>query len=177
LLHILGGLDRPTKGRVNFDGIDFYRTNEQKRAQIRNKRIGFVFQFYHLMPGFSALENALLPVLIDKNRRQATLQIKKKAGELLDIVGLSNRLNHKPHQLSGGEQQRTAIVRALMNEPDILFCDEPTGNLDSETGNQILQFLLRLNKEKGLTIILVTHEQDIAKLADKAFHIKDGLFV
>lgn len=174
LLHLLGGLDRPSKGKVFFEGRDLYAIGQEQRAQIRNKRIGFVFQFYHLLPEFSALENVILPVLINAGLSAAA---QEKAKDALRLVGLGARLNHKPTQLSGGEQQRVAIARALINEPDIIFCDEPTGNLDSERGEQIVEILRNLNKEQGKTLVIVSHEEKIAKLANRIVHIRDGKLV
>ncbi len=171
LLHLLGGLDRPSRGRVLFEGEDLYTLRPEQRARIRNKRIGFVFQFYHLLPEFSALENVFLPVLINAGLPATARQ---KAKDALELVGLGLRLKHKPTQLSGGEQQRVAIARALINNPDIIFCDEPTGNLDSERGDEIVQLLQGLNQEQQKTLVIVSHEEKIAKLADRIVHIRDG---
>ena len=171
LLHLLGGLDEPSKGKVFFEGEELYHIPEEQRAKIRNERIGFVFQFYHLLPEFSALENVLLPALID---RTAFLEAKKRAEELLRLVGLQARMNHKPSQLSGGEQQRVAIARTLINDPDIIFCDEPTGNLDSRQGGQIVELLRNLNQEQGKTLVIVSHEEKIAGMANRIVHIRDG---
>lgn len=174
LLHLLGGLDRPSRGRVYFEGVDLYRTSESQRVKIRNKRIGFVFQFYHLLPEFSALENVALPALIDK---AGYSQARKKAIGLLELVGLGERISHKPAQLSGGEQQRVAIARTLINSPDVIFCDEPTGNLDSERGSQITQLLRNLNREQGKTLVIVSHDERIASIANRIVHIRDGRLV
>jgi lipoprotein releasing system ATP-binding protein len=174
LLHILGGLDEPSKGKVSFEGKGLYRIPEKERAKIRNKKIGFLFQFYHLLPEFSALENVILPALIDGI---SFSQIKEKAKRLLRVVGLQMRMNHKPAQLSGGEQQRLAIARALINNPDIIFCDEPTGNLDSQCGEQIVQLLRKLNCEQDKTLVIVSHEAKIAKMANRIIHIRDGKLV
>jgi len=171
LLHILGGLDEPSKGKVSFEGKELYRISEKERAKIRNKKIGFLFQFYHLLPEFSALENVILPALIDGI---SFSQIKEKAKRLLRVVGLQMRMNHKPAQLSGGEQQRLAIARALINNPDIIFCDEPTGNLDSQCGEQIVHLLCNLNCEQDKTLVIVSHEAKIAKMANRIIHIQDG---
>ena len=173
LLHLLGGLDRPTKGEVTVDGNNLYSLSDAERARFRNKKIGFIFQFYHLLPEFSALENVMLPALIANGRDKKSLIQKARSG--LDRVGLSERLDHRPSQLSGGEQQRVAIARALMNDPQILFCDEPTGNLDSKTGESITQLLCSLSQENGKSVVVVTHEKEIAEKADKIFHIKDGI--
>lgn len=174
LLHILGGLDEPSKGKVSFEGKELYRISEKERAKIRNKKIGFLFQFYHLLPEFSALENVILPALIDGI---SFSQIKEKAERLLRVVGLQMRMNHRPAQLSGGEQQRLAIARALINNPDIIFCDEPTGNLDSQCGEQIVHLLHNLNCEQDKTLVIVSHEAKIAKMANRIIHIQDGKLV
>jgi len=174
LLHLLGGLDRPSKGKVFFEGRDLYAIGQEQRAQIRNRRIGFVFQFYHLLPEFSALENVMLPVLINAGLPAAA---QEKAKDVLRLVGLGARLEHKPTQLSGGEQQRVAIARALVNDPDIIFCDEPTGNLDSERGEEIAQLLQGLNQKQEKTLVIVSHEEKIAALADRIVHIRDGRLV
>ena len=171
LLHLLGGLDEPSKGKVFFEGEELYRIPEEQRAKIRNERLGFVFQFYHLLPEFSALENVLLPALIDAI---AFARAKERAEELLRLVGLEARMNHKPGQLSGGEQQRVAIARTLINDPDIIFCDEPTGNLDSRQGRQIVELLRNLNQEQGKTLVIVSHEEKIAGMANRIIHIRDG---
>lgn len=177
LLHLLGGLDSPNEGKVYLEGMDLYGLGEDQRARIRNQRIGFVFQFYHLLPELTALENVMLPALMNNsvagNRRSA----REKAKGKLKIVGLENRFAHRPSQLSGGEQQRTAIARALMNDPDILFCDEPTGNLDSETGKQIIELLDGLNKDKKCTLCIVTHQEEIVNGADQVLHILDGRII
>ncbi len=172
LLHILGGLDKPTKGEVLFEGKPFTQVSDKGLSAIRNEQIGFVFQFYHLMPEFNALENVLLPALI--SRRHKIEDKRQKAAGLLASVGLGRRITHLPSELSGGEQQRVAIARALMNEPKLLLCDEPTGNLDSENGKQICQLLKSLNKEKKMTMVMVTHNIDVAGMASKVYNIKDG---
>ena len=172
LLHLLGGLDTPSKGKVILDGKELYGISERQRARIRNEKIGFVFQFYHLLGEFTALENVLLPGLILKVRGK---ELKRKARELLEEVGLGSRMNHRPSQLSGGEQQRVALARALINEPDIVFCDEPTGNLDSENGEMVLELILKLNKTKGRAFVIVTHEEKIVERVDKRVYIRDGV--
>lgn len=173
LLHLLGGLDSPTEGEVFVDGVNIYSISERERAKLRNKKIGFVFQFYHLLPEFDALENVALPLLI-RSENGNLRDSRKKAIEILTAVGLSERLHHRPNQLSGGEQQRVAIARALINDPEILLCDEPTGNLDSETGKHILDLLWDLNQKRKMTMIIVTHEAEIAEKAGVVLHIKDG---
>ncbi len=174
LLHLLGGLDEPTKGRVLFEGKDLYRLPEEQRAEIRNRKIGFVFQFYHLLPEFSAWENILLPALM---KGALYAQAKKNSFRLLKLVGLGERMGHTPAQLSGGEQQRVAIARALINDPDIIFCDEPTGNLDSQRGGQIMELLRKLNQEQRKTMVIVSHEEKIARMAHRIVHIRDGSLV
>ncbi|MFH1199014.1 MAG: ABC transporter ATP-binding protein [Candidatus Omnitrophota bacterium] len=173
LLHILGALDEPTSGRVLFEEKDIYSLGEEERADFRNRKAGFVFQFYHLLPEFNALENIMLPGLIKSwwERRKIAHQAKA----LLEKIGLSARATHRPKELSGGEQQRVAIARALINKPQVLFCDEPTGNLDSESGKNILGLLKTLNKEEKTTVVLVTHDKDIAKEADRIIQLKDGV--
>lgn len=174
LLHILGGLDSPDEGQVIFAGLNIYGLNDIRRSRLRNKRIGFVFQFYHLLPEFSALENVILPAVMDAT---SFLKAKEKAWELLKLVGLAQRTEHKPAQLSGGEQQRVAIARTLINDPDIILCDEPTGNLDSERGQEIVQLLGNLNQQKQKTLIIVSHEERIAQMAHRIVHIRDGKLV
>jgi len=171
LLHILGGLDTPTSGEVFVNGIDIYALGDMQRAGVRNKKIGFVFQFYHLLPEFDALENVLLPLIIKGEGAQGR---RERGVELLKSVGLEERMNHRPGQLSGGEQQRVAIARALINEPELLLCDEPTGNLDSATGGKIIELLWELNKSRKMTLIIVTHDAQIAKDAKRVLHIRDG---
>jgi len=169
LLHILGALDTPTTGSVAFNGIDLYESGDQSRADMRNKEIGFVFQFYHLMPEFNVLENVLMPALISRAKHASD-----KAKSLLMSLGLGGRMTHKPNQLSGGEQQRVAIARALINSPRLLLCDEPTGNLDSKTGRDVMDALMALNKKESLTCVMVTHEEALARDADRALHMTDG---
>lgn len=177
LLHILGGLDSPDKGQVLLEGEDIYGLKESQLAELRNKDLGFVFQFYHLLPELTALENVMLPLMTKKGMSLKLKDIQLKAKDVLTQVGLESRLEHMPSQLSGGEQQRTAIARALMNEPRFLLCDEPTGNLDSKTGESIIQLLLDLNKAKDRTLVLVTHDQRLANLCSRQIHMKDGSLV
>lgn len=177
LLHILGILDSPTSGSVLYKGTDLTRLGMKKQAEMRNRVFGFVFQFYHLLPDFTALENVLLPGLIGSNfinwravHRKSTV----KATALLERVGLGDRITHKPSQLSGGERQRVAIVRALMNDPELLLCDEPTGNLDTKTGSEIKNLIWDLNKTMNQTIVIVTHDAEISKHAARVVRIIDG---
>jgi len=175
LLHILGGLDDPTRGNVYFQGADIYAVDENSRSAIRNRKIGFVFQFFHLLPELNALENVLLPgILKSWWERKNSLKV---ASGLLERLGLSGRLKHRPSALSGGEQQRVALARALINHPQLLLCDEPTGNLDSENGKIILQLLIELNQSQKITIVMVTHDQEIACGAGRIMHLKDGVIL
>jgi lipoprotein-releasing system ATP-binding protein len=177
LLHVLGGLDDPTKGEVIFEKENIYGLSDLALCKIRNERIGFVFQFYHLLPEFTVLENVLMPVLINAGPGRKSPELKKNALELLGRVGLGERATHFPSQLSGGEQQRVAIVRALINRPALLLCDEPTGNLDSKTGEGIISLVKKINLERRMSVILVTHNLELAKVADKSYHLKDGILV
>lgn len=174
LLHLIGGLDAPTSGRVVMDGVDIYAAGDRERAKIRNRKIGFVFQFYHLLPEFDALENIYLPLLIKGGDTKAG---RRRCEELLEAVGLSERAAHRPSQLSGGEQQRVAIARALVNDPEFLLCDEPTGNLDSDTGRNIIELLWDINKKRKMSIVIVTHDAEIAGSAHRVVHIKDGRII
>lgn len=175
LLHILGGLDKPTEGKVLLEEQDIYELNDSAISEMRNKRIGFVFQFYHLLSEFTVLENVLMPALIKSQATGHRSQVKEKAENLLQEVGLQEKIQHFPNQLSGGEAQRTAIARGLINEPDVLLCDEPTGNLDSATGNDIISLIKKMNLEKLMTVIMVTHNVELAKSADKVYHLRDGI--
>ena len=178
LLHILGGIDRPTSGKVFLDNSDFYSLDDAKRAGFRNQKIGFVFQFYHLLPEFTALENVMLPGLIKgEGWRAKGGGLRNKAEILLEDMGLSKRIHHRPGELSGGEQQRVAIARALINNPKVLLCDEPTGNLDSEMGLEILNILFNLNKKNKTAIVIVTHDKEIARRANRIVEMKDGVLV
>ncbi|KKS95581.1 MAG: ABC transporter related protein [Microgenomates group bacterium GW2011_GWC1_43_13] len=173
LMHIIGILDQPTKGLVKLEGSDVERLPEERLAELRNKHIGFVFQAFNLLPKTSAVENVELP-LIYSNVTAA--ERRKRAVEALDVVGLGDRLNHTPAQLSGGQQQRVAIARALVTKPTLILADEPTGNLDSRAGDEIIKLLKELNK-RGNTIVLVTHEREIAKETKRIVEIKDGIIV
>ncbi|MEW6100800.1 MAG: ABC transporter ATP-binding protein [Candidatus Omnitrophota bacterium] len=177
LLHILAGLDSPTKGEVRFEEKDIYKLQDQELSRLRNKRIGFVFQFYHLLSEFTVIENVLMTALISPEPKAVNPEAKKKAAELLKKAGLGERLNYFPSQLSGGEKQRVAIVRGLMNDPSILFCDEPTGNLDSATGDEIISLIKKISLEKQMTVVLVTHNRELAGVANKIYHLKDGVLV
>ncbi len=172
LLHLLGGLDRPDEGEVLVDGISFSTLNDNALAEIRLRKIGFVFQFFNLLPRLTALRNVELPLTLADTPEKESI---KKAEEMLKLVGLEERMNHRPSELSGGEQQRVAIARALINDPKIVLADEPTGNLDTTTGWEIVQLTKRLNKEKGQTFIAVTHDPAIAETADRIIYLKDGL--
>jgi len=174
LLHILGALEEPTSGRVILDGLDLYQQNSKDLARIRNRKIGFVFQFHHLLSEFNALENAAMPAMIQGlSRREAY----GRAEEVLVRVGLEERLRHRIGELSGGEQQRVAVARALVVEPDLLLADEPTGNLDTKTGNRINELLVQLNEEKGLTTIVATHNLELAKLMTSQIRLIEGRII
>lgn len=171
LLHILGTLDRPTSGKVFHQGKDIYRMNERELACFRNREVGFVFQFHHLLPEFSAMENTMMPCLIQGSpKKEASL----RAESILTLVGLKDRLSHKPGELSGGEQQRVAVARALVLEPKVLLADEPTGNLDTRTGDSVFDLLIELNQIKGVTLIIVTHNLNLAEKMSRQIHLIDG---
>ena len=171
LLTILGTLDRPTSGELFIDDTDVYKLNDKKLAAFRNLNIGFVFQFHHLLPEFDALENVCMPALIAKTSKK---QAEAKAKELLDYLGLKDRFTHKPSELSGGEQQRVAVARALVNSPKIIFADEPSGNLDSKTAQELHTLFFNLRKEFGQTFVIVTHNTELADMADRKLVMKDG---
>jgi len=171
LLHILGTLDRPTGGKVFFQGEDLFARSNAELAELRNRHVGFVFQFHHLLPEFSALENTMMPGLIQGlSARRAG----KEAENILAQLGLGDRLHHKPGQLSGGEQQRVAVARALMVRPEIILADEPTGNLDTHTGDEVHQLLERINREQGITIVIVTHNPLLAARMNRRVRLADG---
>lgn len=174
LLQILGTLSRPDCGALEIDGKDVLKMDEKQLSAFRCRKIGFVFQAHHLLPEFSALENVMMPALIAGRK---TSEAKQSALDLLERVGLSDRADHKPSQLSGGEQQRTAIARALINKPAVLLADEPTGNLDSATKQEIHKLLFSLRDSLGQTIILVTHDPQLAALCDRSLEMRDGLFL
>ena len=177
LLHMLGGLDRPTAGRVLYRGSDFYAKGDRERSAIRAHKIGFVFQAYHLLPELTVLENVLLPGLSAHGAFLRGGKLRARAEELLGRVGLSERASHRPNELSGGEQQRAALARALMNAPELLLADEPTGNLDSKTGDEVLRYLFGLATEQGLTLVLVTHNDAVAARCGRHVVLRDGLAV
>lgn len=171
LLTILGTLDRPSSGEIVFNGVNITSLNEKKLAAFRNQHIGFVFQFHHLLPEFTALENVCIPAFINKtSKKEAEL----KANELLDLLGLKHRANHKPSELSGGEQQRVAVARALINNPKVIFADEPSGNLDSENAQNLHQLFFKLRDDLKQTIVVVTHNETLANMADRKLIMKDG---
>jgi lipoprotein-releasing system ATP-binding protein len=171
LLHILGALDRPTKGKVNLNSTDIFSLSDKKLAHFRNKTIGFVFQFHHLLPEFSALENVMMPKLIAGGEENS---IKKKAMDILSEVGLLERANHKPGELSGGEQQRVAVARALINDPQVVIADEPSGNLDKATGEELHNLISQLNQKKEQTFIIATHNQLLAQRAHRIMTLIEG---
>jgi lipoprotein-releasing system ATP-binding protein len=171
LLHILGGLDRPDEGEVYYGSENIFTFSDDRLARFRNREIGFVFQFHHLLPEFTALENVLMPGLING---QSFSNSEKKAKELLDIVGLSERMSHFPSELSGGEQQRVAVARSLHNNPNVLFADEPSGNLDRSGGEQLHNLLWKLNDEIDITLFIVTHNMELAGKADRIIRLIDG---
>lgn len=174
LLQILGTLSTPDAGSLIIDGIDVFRLKDKALAEFRNRKIGFVFQFHHLLPEFTALENVMIPAFI-AGRSKSDAESSAKA--LLADLGLADRLNHKPSELSGGEQQRVAIARALINNPSVLFADEPSGNLDSKTKEDLHKLFFTLRDKYGQTIIIVTHDPDLAKMCDRSLYMVDGQFV
>ncbi len=174
LMNILGCLDRPTSGEYYLDGESITSLKDEKLAEIRNRKVGFVFQNFNLLPRSTALTNVELPLRYSPpNGRKR----RKLAEEALAEVGLGNRVNHRPNELSGGQQQRVAIARALVNDPAIVMADEPTGNLDSKSGDEIMELLLKLNQERGTTLIIVTHDTDIAEQTQRVIHVRDGMIV
>ena len=171
LLHLLGGLDRPDSGEVFFDNKDIFTFSDDGLAKFRNKNVGFIFQFHHLLPEFTAMENVIIPQMINGTTFN---QAKIKSKDLLQTVGLTERLDHKPAELSGGEQQRVAVARSLANNPKIIFADEPTGNLDSINSEEIHKLILELKTNLGMTFVIVTHNSSLVELADTLYEIKDG---
>ncbi len=171
LLYMMGGLDKIKSGRLLLDGHDIRQLNAKKLGILRNKTLGFVYQFHHLLHEFSALENVAMPLLI---RGDSTLQAKEKAADILEQVGLSHRLKHKPGELSGGERQRAAIARALVTNPRCLLADEPTGNLDNATAKQVYELLMKLNEEMNISLVLVTHDETLASRMDKTLLLSEG---
>ncbi len=175
LLHILGGLDLPTSGQVHLDGEDVFRLGRRARARLRSEKVGFVFQFFYLLAEFKAWENVVMPCRIHSRGSGLAHRLRDKAAHLLDLVGMVERMEHYPSQLSGGEQQRVAIARALANDPGLILADEPTGNLDTRSGGELLELFGRLHSETGQTLLLVSHDQQVADWAPRVIHIRDGL--
>ncbi len=173
-LHILGGLDHPTAGKVRYRDTDLFALDSDRIAQFRNEHVGFVFQFHHLLPEFSALENVMMPALI---RGTVPSSAAETATRLLEDVGLGARTGHRPGELSGGEQQRVAVARALMLNPDVILADEPTGNLDSHTGEAVHEMLQKINKERGLTFVIVTHNEKLAVRSDRIMRMIEGKLI
>lgn len=173
-LHILGALDRPSSGKILYGNSDVFALDANQIAQFRNEHVGFVFQFHHLLPEFSALENVLMPALIRRMERGDAME---KASAILNDVGLSKRLHHRPGEMSGGEQQRVAVARALMLGPDVVLADEPTGNLDSHTGEAVHDLILSINKQKKITFVIVTHNDKLAVRADRVLRMTEGKLI
>ncbi len=174
LLHLIGGIDRPTSGRVRISDIEITSLSDDELAELRARKVGFVFQFHNLIPTLTALENVELPMIFTGIK---PAERRRRAEELLRSVGLENRLNHTPLQLSGGQQQRVAIARALANKPDVILADEPTGELDSKTGKSVMQTLKNIREEHGTTLVVVTHEREVAAMADRVIRLRDGRVV
>ena len=175
LLHILGGLDLPTSGRVFLDGEDVFRLGRRPRARLRSEKVGFVFQFFYLLPEFKAWENVIMPRRIRAGGSGLTGRLRDEAARLLDLVGMTGRMEHYPSQLSGGEQQRVAVARSLANDPGLILADEPTGNLDTRSGGELLDLFGQLHSRTGKTLLLVSHDKQVADWAPRVIHIRDGL--
>ena len=170
LLHLLSGLDQPTSGRLTYDGQDIYSLSDRERSALRRRSIGFVFQQFHLLPVLTARENILMPLLLDKKQPdEAYLE------QLTQLLGIGSRLTHLPHELSGGQQQRVAIARALIAQPDVIFADEPTGNLDSRSGGEVMEMLRAIHEKMEKTLVIITHDNRVAGMADRRFSIVDGI--
>ncbi len=174
LLHIIGGLDRPDSGQVVWEGEEIFKFSDQRLADFRNQKIGFVFQQFHLLPKTSVLENTLLPTMYNNDRHS---DYEQRAVKILNRLGLGDRLNHHPNELSGGQQQRVAIARGLINQPEVIFADEPTGNLDSKSGQQIVEILEELNQEQKITVVIVTHDLELAGQTRRLVKMKDGRII
>jgi lipoprotein-releasing system ATP-binding protein len=172
LLNILGGLDKPSSGQILLNDVDVHKLSEKQRCIVRNKHFGFIYQFHHLLPEFTALENVAMPLLI---RGDSVEQIKQRAEKVLDDVGLKQRLHHKPSELSGGERQRAAIARALIHQPECIFADEPTGNLDRKNAEQAIDLIIDLNKSYNTSLVIVTHDLKIAERMDTVYTLEDGV--
>ena len=170
LLHLISGLDIPSSGTVTFDGKDIYETKDKELSAFRRRKIGFIFQQFNLLPVLTAKENIMMPLLLDKRQPDETY-----LNQITDLLGISNRLSHLPSELSGGQQQRVAIARALIAKPDIIFADEPTGNLDSKSGNEVMELLNDIWKEFGKALVVITHDNRIARMAERRFVIVDGV--
>lgn len=177
LLHLIGGLDAPTEGEIIVDGTELTLLSDRQLSKYRNADIGFIFQDFHLQPYLTATENVEIPLMFATSRKRKIATIEKKAKQLMAAVGLSSRLHHRPSEISGGQKQRVAIARALIGSPKILLADEPTGNLDSVTGKKIIQLLKKVHKDKKITVVVVTHDHEIAKYADRIVEIKDGVLI
>ena len=170
LLHLLSGLDQPTSGRLTYDGQNIYSLSDRERSALRRRSIGFVFQQFHLLPVLTARENILMPLLLDKKQPdEAYLE------QLMQLLGIGSRLTHLPHELSGGQQQRVAIARALIAQPDVIFADEPTGNLDSRSGGEVMEMLRAIHEKMEKTLVIITHDNRMAQMADRRFSIVDGI--
>ena len=174
LLHIIGTLDSPDSGEIFINNFDLRKMKSKELAKFRNEQIGFVFQFHHLLPEFSALENVCIPAFIKKTPEK---EARNRAAELLDYLGLKDRMEHKPTQLSGGEQQRVAVARALMNQPAVILADEPSGNLDTNTSKELHELFFKLRKDFDQTFVIVTHNEELAKMSDRKLTMKDGLII